>query len=325
MVEAVPASDAARGAVVEASAVDAPSPRGPQPLTASATTFALVLNALWGGNAVAIKAGLRDAPPLRLAALRFVAGGVVTVAWAISTRQSLWPTRREWRPLAWLAVLFVTQIAFMNIGQDHTTAAHAVVVNTTYPLWTGVFAHFFVPGDRLSVGRAAGTVIAYGGVVVLFAQSLTGGGTLTGDALMLCSASMLGARQVYTSLAAQGVGLPKLLLTQTVCGIAAFAIAGLLIERDTWLVTDRLVLSILYQGVVIAGFGFIGNMWLIKHFLPSAVTALSLTTPVWGVILSHFVLGEALAPTLFVGLALVIAGSALAHWSRARIGAARAA
>ena len=44
-----------------------------RPLTAGATAFALFLAALWGGNPVAIKAGLDDAPPLRLAGFRFVA------------------------------------------------------------------------------------------------------------------------------------------------------------------------------------------------------------------------------------------------------------
>ncbi|MEX2229150.1 MAG: DMT family transporter [Dehalococcoidia bacterium] len=310
--------DTPRTPVGPVTTVTADRPRGRGALTPSATAFALVLNALWGGNAVAIKAGLEDAPPLRLAWMRFVAGGVITIAWALTTRQSLRPTRAELRPMGWLALLFVTQIAFMNIGQDHTTAAHAVVLNSTFPLWTGVFAHFFVSGDRLSPGRVAGTVIAYAGVASLFAQSFVGGGQPVGDALMLCSAALLGARQVYTSLAAQGVGLAKLLLAQTVCGIAAFLIVGLALESDPWVITDRLVLSILYQGVVIAGFGFIGQMWLLKRYLPSGVSAIALTTPVWGVVLSHVVLGEALAPTLWIGLALVIAGTAITHWSRAR-------
>ncbi|MBT5773969.1 MAG: DMT family transporter, partial [Dehalococcoidia bacterium] len=134
----------------------------PKQLTPPATGFALFLAALWGGNAVAIKAGLDDAPPLRLAWMRFVIGGLVTIVWALWTRQEIWPKRSELRPLGWLALLFVTQIAFMNIGQDHTTASHAVVINTTFPLWTGVMAHFFVPGDRMSPLRTVGTLIAYG-------------------------------------------------------------------------------------------------------------------------------------------------------------------
>jgi drug/metabolite transporter (DMT)-like permease len=139
-----------------------------------------------------------------------------------------------------------------------------------------------------------------------------------GDLLMLGSAVLLAARQVYTSLTSQSVELPKLLLTQTVVGIAFFLVAGLLLERDAWVVSQRLVISILYQGGLIAGFGFIGNMWLLKHYLPSGVTAVSLTTPVWGVILANLVLGEALNATLFGGLTLVLAGSILSQWSAAR-------
>lgn len=296
-------------------------PTGQQPLTPGATGFALLLAALWGGNPTAIKAGLDDSPPLRLAGFRFIAGGLVTLAWALWTHQSIVPSRRDLAPLAGLAILFASQIAFMNIGQDHTTASHAVVINTTFPLWTGVFAHFFVPGDRLSPPRLLGTVVAYGGVVVIFAQSLgSSDGTLGGDLLMVCSAALLGGRLTYTSVAAQSIPLPKLLMTQIVVGIVVFFAAGLLIESDPWVFTNRLALSIFYQGFVIAGFGFIANMWLLKHYLPSGVTALSLTTPVWGVLISHFVLGDALSSTLFLGLALVISGMGLAQWATMRQG-----
>jgi drug/metabolite transporter (DMT)-like permease len=77
--------------------------------------------------------------------------------------------------------------------------------------------------------------------------------------------------------------------------------------------TQRLAFSVGYQGLVIAGFGFIGNMWLLKHYLPSGVTAISLTTPIWGVLLSNLVLDEPLGSTLFAGLALVVLGSAAAQ------------
>lgn len=135
---------------------------------------------------------------------------------------------------------------------------------------------------------------------------------------MLCAALVLGASQVYLSLAAQGVGLPKLLLTQIVVGVPAFLAASLLFEHDPWVTSEHLALSVLYQGVVIAGFGFIGNLWLLKHYLPSGVSALSLTTPVWGVLLSHVVLGEGAGAALFGGLALVLAGSAVVRWGAAQ-------
>jgi len=299
----------------------APPPEASErrPLTPAATGFALFLAALWGGNSVAIKAGLDDAPPLRLAGFRFLAAGVVTIAWALYTKQSMVPKRADVPALAGLALLFASQIAFMNIGQDHTTASHAVVIGTTFPLWTGVVAHFVVPGDRLTRGRIIGTLVAYGGVFAVFAQSFgSSDATLLGDALMVGSAALLGSRLVYTSLVTQSVEMPKLLMTQVVVGIVVFLGLSVFIESDPWVMTDRLLVSVFYQGVIIAGFGFIANMWMLKHYMPSGITALSLTTPIWGVIIAHFVLGDALEPTLFLGVGLVVVGMSYAHVSTVR-------
>ena len=139
-----------------------------QPLSARAGALALLLSTLWAGNPVANKAGLDDAGPMRLGWLRFAIGGVVVLIYAVATRQSFRVLRHEWVPLALLGTLFTVQLAFMNIGQDFSTAGHAVVVTSTFPLWTGVFAHFFVPGDRMSRSRTLGTLVAYSVVIGVF-------------------------------------------------------------------------------------------------------------------------------------------------------------
>ena len=291
---------------------DAP-PDQRRPLSGPAAGFALFLAALWGGNPVAIKAGLRDAPPLRLAWMRIVLGGAVVLLWALFTRRSLRVARSEWLPLAGVGVLFSTQIAFMNIGQDHTTAGHGAVITSTFPLWTGVIAHFLVPGDRLSLGRTLGTLIAYGGVVVIFSSNLGGEAGLTGDALMLVSAALLGVRLVYLSQTSQSIEIHKLLMAQTVAGTVLFVAASLLTESDLFTFTGQLLVALFYQGVVIAGFGFLGNTWLVQHFLPSRVAALQLATPGISVLLSALVLGESVGGELIIGVAVVAFGSALAQ------------
>jgi drug/metabolite transporter (DMT)-like permease len=282
-------------------------------LSGPAAGFALVLAALWGGNPVAIKAGLRDSPPLRLAWMRIVLGGVVVLVWAIATKRSMRVARSEWLPLAGLGLLFSSQITFMNIGQDHTTAGHAAVITSTFPLWTGVIAHFLVPGDRLSFGRALGTVIAYAGVVVIFSSNLGGAAGLGGDAMMVVSAALLGTRVVYLSQTSQRIEIHKLLLAQAVAGTVLFVVASLLVEADPYTFTSQLVTALFYQGVVIAGFGFLGNTWLLQRFLPSRVAALQLASPAISVLLSALVLSEPAGLELVVGVVVVAAGSAIAQ------------
>ena len=293
-----------------------------RPLTLRAGLFALLLSALWGGNPVAIKAGLEDAPPLRLGWLRFVIGGIVVLVWALWTRRPLNVARHEWKPLLYLGCLFAVQLAFMNIGQDFTTAGHAVVITTTFPLWTSLIAHFAVPGDRLSKGRFAGAMVAYAGIVVLFSRGIGNpGGFLLGDFLLLVSAILLGARQVFMSNFLQGIEPHKLLLAQSVVGTVTFVAASLFLEPDPYNWTGRLIVALAYQGAVIAGFGFIGSTWLLKRYLPSRVTVIWLIQPVFGVVLSWWILGETVGPELYAGAALVIAGSYLAQ----RAGSASAA
>ena len=286
------------------------------PLSARAGALALLLSTLWAGNPVANKAGLDDAGPMRLGWLRFAIGGVVVLIYAVATRQSFRVLRHEWVPLALLGTLFTVQLAFMNIGQDFSTAGHAVVVTSTFPLWTGVFAHFFVPGDRMSRSRTLGTLVAYSGVIAVFYKGFADSSSdfLVGDLLLLGSAVLLGGRQVYLSQLGQGIAQHKLLISQGVFGVTAFVIASLIFESDeAFVVTTRLVVALLYTGVLIAGLGFIGQTWLLKRYLPSRVTVISLSQPIFGVLFSWWILGESVGGELYIGAALVVVGSALAQ------------
>jgi len=287
-----------------------------RPLSAKAGVFALTLSTMWAGNPVATKAGLADAGPLRLGYLRFIIGAIVVLIYAIATKQSFRVLRHEWLPLGLLGLLFTVQLAFMNVGQDYTTAGHAVVVTTTFPLWTGVFAHFFVPGDRMSRSRTFGTLIAYSGVVAVFYKGFADSSSefLIGDLLLLVSAMLLGGRQVFLSQLGQGIAQHKLLMAQSVFGISTFVIASLVFESDeAFTVTTRLVVALLYTGGLIAGLGFIGQTWLLKRYLPSRVTVLSLSQPIFGVLFSWWILGESIGGELYVGAVLVVIGSALAQ------------
>jgi drug/metabolite transporter (DMT)-like permease len=287
-----------------------------RPLSVKAGSLALILSTMWAGNPVANKAGLEDAGPLRLGYLRFILGAIVVLIYAIATRQSFRVLRHEWAPLGLLGALFTVQLAFMNVGQDYTTAGHAVVVTTTFPLWTGVFAHFFVPADRMSRSRTFGTLVAYSGVVAVFYKGFADSSSdfLIGDLLLLVSAMLLGARQVYLSQLGQGIAQHKLLMAQSVFGIVTFVIASLIFEGDeAFTVTSTLVIALLYTGVLIAGLGFIGQTWLLKRYLPSRVTVISLSQPIFGVLFSWWILGETVGGELYIGAVLVVIGSALAQ------------
>ena len=103
-----------------------------RPLDWRGASTALFLAALWGGNPVAVKIGLLDVPPLRLAFFRFVLGGLAILAYATCIRhRGIFDVRPgEWRVLISLGVIFSVQIATMNVGIGLTGAAHGAVCST---------------------------------------------------------------------------------------------------------------------------------------------------------------------------------------------------
>jgi drug/metabolite transporter (DMT)-like permease len=285
----------------------------PRNIDLPAAALVSLLSFLWGGNPIAIKVALADAPPIRQAWMRFVLGGFTVLTWARITGTGLGLQRQEARPLLALGILFTVQIALQNLGVKYTSASHVSILLNAYPIYIVLLAHFYVPGDRLSGARALGVILGYSGVVLLFSGGFRlGSGSLVGDLLTSGSAFLLGVRTVYLNRAVQRIDPVKLLLAQVTFGVPCFLLASGLFEAShpypwTW----NLALAIGYQGIIVAGFNFILQLHLLKIYKPSGLAAYFLTTPVFGVFLSWLILGETITFRLLASAALVVGGIAL--------------
>jgi drug/metabolite transporter (DMT)-like permease len=272
--------------------------------------LALLTSVFWGANTVAIKLGLADAPPLRMAWMRFVVGGAAVAVWAWATGRlaGFRVTRAEWRPMIVIALIFTAQIGSMNIGTSLTSAAHATILLNLYAVHTVVLSHFLIAGDRLTARKVAGVLVAYAGIVVLFAGQTTAASTsLLGDAIVFVSAFLLAERLVYMARAVQTLDPVKLLLSQAAIGSLLFMLGSAITERTPTVWTLRLVTSIAYQGVLIAGFNFIVNLWLLRRYRPSNLVPFFLTQPLFGVLAAALLTGEPLTwQLLAAGLAVAV-------------------
>ncbi|MDP6824040.1 MAG: DMT family transporter [Dehalococcoidia bacterium] len=287
-----------------------------RPLTVRAGAFAVIVGIFWSGNSIAIKAGLDYAGPLRLGWMRFVAGSLVILAWAIYTRADIRIRRSEVKPLVALGLLFSVQIVFMNLGIKFTTAGHALSLNVTTAIWTALLAHFFIAGDRLEKGRFLGILVAYAGIVVISLDGLRSGinrDILIGDAFALISAFLLASRQIFAARLVEGMDPNKILLSQFFIGTVIFVGISAAFETEPWSWAWELWTSMAYQGLLIAGFGFIASLWLVSHYFPSRLAALGLLSPVSGIILAWIVLGEDPTSNLWIGAFLVMVGAGLAQ------------
>ena len=131
--------------------------------------------------------------------MRFVLGGIVTLAYLAVRRESLAIASHEVKPLLVLGALFSVQLIIMNVGQDLTSAGHGVALNSTLPIWTATLARFFIPSDRLTLWKGVALFLSYAGVlVVVLGDAGVGqeGVTVLGDVLSLVSAGLLGLRLI---------------------------------------------------------------------------------------------------------------------------------
>ena len=279
------------------------------------TLFNIFLSFIWGGNNVSIKVALDYSPPLQIGWMRFVFGGLVTLGYMMYRRESFRIYRNEAVPLCVIVLLFTVQIALMNFGQDKTTAGHATALNSTFPIWAAVIAHFIVPSDRLSRWKMLAIVFSYSGILaIVFGDSgFTGGSTegvsISGDLMSLASAALLGLRLVLMSNFAQNMSEAKIMLAQLVMGTVFFLIGSYLVETPSYTLETRFWGALFYQGVIIAGFGFLSNAWLVKRYLPSTVTFFSFIQPPAGLVLAWLILGEDPGSGLIAGLFFIVAGA----------------
>ena len=234
--------------------------------------FVLFLAMLWGGNAVSLKIGLQEFSPFASAGLRFTIGLVLIASWASANGISIKPQRHEYLRLFLTAILFITQIAALNVGADFTRAGRTAVMTNTYPLFVALIAHFVVPGDYMTRRKALGLAFAFGGICFVFRDNFIGGTAefLLGDLLTLLGGFLLGLLIVVTNRLIQNINTYCVLTSQMVIGVPVFfALSAIFEGRAGYGFSYPALFAILYQGGGIAGFCFVAWTLLLRIIRPA--------------------------------------------------------
>ena len=281
-------------------------------LSLGTVVLAVAVHSLWGGNAVAIKLSLEAFPPMWTAFLRFSIAIVCVALWAGFRGIPMRPKRSEWWWLVLLGVFFSIQIGLMNIGFEHTSGSIGSILMATNPIFAALWAHFLVAGDRLTRQRIIGLFVAFLGAAVVILQSghIDGATAVgVGSGLVFLSAALLGCRLAYTGRLLQRMDEVRVVLWQMVISVPVFGVAALMSENIVW---ERVGLApiagIVYQGLVVAGLGFLLLTYLMKRYSTSVITSFNFVSPISGVLLSVLLLGDKITLHVLAGVALVGTG-----------------
>jgi drug/metabolite transporter (DMT)-like permease len=280
-----------------------------------AVAVMLALTLSWGLNGVAAKLTNTGYSPIFLSLVRSALGGLLVFLWC------------RWRGIRlferdgtlWVGLLagllFGLEFLLIFVGLDYTSVARSTLLVNTMPFWTLVAGHFLL-GESISSRKVVGLVLAFGGLVLVFSDklSLPGPDALLGDLLSLGGGIAWAATMIVikgTRLA--GVTAEKLLLYQLV---VSALVAALVLPFGGPPVRDGNALAtgaLLFQAFYIVAITYLLWFWMVQRYPAAGLASFTVLTPVFGVLLGGLLLGEPLGATIFVALALIVAGLVLVN------------
>jgi drug/metabolite transporter (DMT)-like permease len=268
---------------------------------------------VWGSTFLAIRIGVREVPPLLLAAMRFLVAGLVLYGWMIARGEPN-PTGRQWRSASVLAILiFVIDYGSLFWAEQRVPSGVAAVMLATIPAFMALSEIVVLRTQRLTVRLALALLIGLGGVAVLMSRSLNLGGApiepVGAVALIVASMSFsvssalarklpLPPSKVMSSGAQMLAGGVFLVLTAAALGEFRDFHPGT-ISPGAWL-------SLLYLIVAGSIIGFTAYVWLIDHESPTRVGTYAYVNPVVAVLLGYSLGGEALGLRTILGTIFVL-------------------
>jgi len=280
---------------------------------------------VWGSTFLAIRVGVREVPPLILAAMRFFVAGVVLYGWMIA-RGERSPSLREWRSAALLgAVIFVLDYGLLFWAEQRVPSGVAAVMLATIPVFMALSEIIFLRTQTFTVRLVLALLIGLGGVAVLMSRSLNLGGApidkMGALALIFASISWsvasaltrklpLPASKVMSSGAQMLAG--GILLTLTAAALGEFRnFHPGSVSRGVWF-------ALLYLIVAGSIVGFTAYVWLIHHESPTKVGTYAYVNPIVAVLVGYFLGGEALSVRTIVGTVFVLISVVVITTTRAK-------
>ncbi len=275
----------------------------------------LILCGIWGSTWLFIKLGLEDLPPFTFAAIRFIIAIAIVFSIIRIRGLALPRARSDWILLAVTGILsFGFNYGLVFWGEQYISSGLAALLQATIPAFGLVFAHFNLPGERLSWTRIGGVVLGVCGVAVVFSNQLAVAGrqALAGCVALLLSSIFVAYSNVLVKKHGKSLNPAIMAAGQMLFGLLLLLVAGFTLEgnpfRFHW--TPMAVISLLYLAVVGSVIAFLLYYWLILNMDVTKSMLIALVTPVVAVILGMIVLNEEFGWRTLAGGAMIMLGIA---------------
>jgi putative membrane protein PagO len=269
---------------------------------------------IWGSTWMAIKVGLRGAPPLTSIAVRMSIAAVIVLL-ILRVRRIAIPAERRFFGVGVFLGFFhiVLPYTLVYYGEQHISSGLAAVLYAAMPLVVAIIARATM-GERLTPRKIFGIVSGMLGVAVIFSDSLhVGRNQALGAAAVTVSMLAASVGSIATKRWAYGYHpVASLLLPFSVGGVVTWLLA-LAFEGPTSLRFDAVTwATILYLAVAGSVMAFSLFFFVMQHLNVTVVSYQTFIIPILAVLLGWAVLGERISARVALGAAMILAGVSLA-------------
>jgi len=286
------------------------SPAIKETLDLKAVVILTGLCLLWGFNAVTIKVSNEGIAPVFCAGTRSVIAVIALAIWMKVKKFPLFPSNLLDGVV--VGFLFGIEFACLYASLLYTTGASAWILLYSTPFFHALGAHFFLKGDRLTVYKSAGLILAFIGIVVLLSKDfgLPSWTRLLGDLLAFSAAALWALTTIYIKRRLVGsVSFYHTLFYQMLFSIPIlFLISFFIKETPIDHLNGVIVLSVVFQGIAVAFISYLLWFYLVHEYPVSRLSAFTFLTPVFATISCVFFLQEPLTWKVTVSLVLVSLG-----------------
>ncbi len=265
---------------------------------------------IFGSTWVAMKIGLQAMPPFTSAVARSLLAFVVFFA-AFRLWKFRFPSVKNIHRDFFLAglALYGVSFALLYWGQARIDSSMSAILYATMPLFTGVFAHFMIPSERLTPRVIFGLVIGFVGTTLLFAGRLNLTGTVSGMLAMVLSSCCCAWATVKTKRDLHAIDPAALAILMLPAGLLVLIPCLAIFETPLQLTLDaKGVGSIIYLAIIGGGIGFIIWFYLLKRLSAVAASMMTLLEPLVASLLGFLILSESFDTYFFIGGSLTLIG-----------------
>ncbi|RYE33693.1 MAG: EamA/RhaT family transporter [Hyphomicrobiales bacterium] len=271
----------------------------------------LVLAGLWGGSYTFIKLGVETIPPLTLIAARTLIAGLVLLA-VIRWRGLRLPRDlATWRQFLIQACLnSVVPFTLIAWAERSVDAGLATILSSTSPIFVVLLSCLSASAERLPGLRLAGIAAGLAGTVLIVGtQAISGFGEHLWAQLALVAASICYGGAALFGRSFKGLDPIMPAAGSLLCGAVVLAPLSLTLDRPWTLAPSaQSIQALVALSLVSTALAFVIYFRLIARLGSVATTSVAYLRVPTGVLIGMVFLGEALVPTAWAGLGLVILG-----------------